>query len=507
MNIASALRLCGSQFGGRTALAWGTEAHSTYAEFAERVAFMAGGFIECLGLHTGDRVGIAMSNCPQFLEVLYSVWHAGCVAVPINAKLHPRELAYILQDSGARVCFTTLDLEDTVTPLQDSIPSLECVITVPSQSYEALNHSSLHPMADLPPDDLAWLFYTSGTTGRPKGAMLTHRNLLSMTLNYFSDVDTIEAGDAMIHAAPLSHGSGLYALPNIAKGAVHIIPESRGFRPEEIFQLIEEYEAVTFFAAPTMVKRLVGYAATHAVDLTNLKTIVYGGGPMYVEDLKHSINVLGNCLVQIYGQGESPMTITSMSKVQHVDPSDAWLEEHLASAGTPQTGVEVRVADENDVTLPTGEIGEVLVRGDVVMAGYYNNAEATATALKNGWLHTGDVGVMDENGFLTLKDRSNDLIISGGSNIYPREVEDALLQHEGVKEIAVIGKPHDDWGESVVAFVVPLAGMDVTVRSLDEICLQNIARFKRPREYHFIDALPKNNYGKIVKTQLSDLLS
>jgi long-chain acyl-CoA synthetase len=362
-------------------------------------------------------------------------------------------------------------------------------------------------MADLPPDDLAWLFYTSGTTGRPKGAMLTHRNLLSMTLNYFSDVDTIEAGDAMIHAAPLSHGSGLYALPNIAKGAVHIIPESRGFRPEEIFQLIEEYEAVTFFAAPTMVKRLVGYAATHAVDLTNLKTIVYGGGPMYVEDLKHSINVLGNCLVQIYGQGESPMTITSMSKVQHVDPSDAWLEEHLASAGTPQTGVEVRVADENDVTLPTGEIGEVLVRGDVVMAGYYNNAEATATALKNGWLHTGDVGVMDENGFLTLKDRSNDLIISGGSNIYPREVEDALLQHEGVKEIAVIGKPHDDWGESVVAFVVPLAGMDVTVRSLDEVCLQNIARFKRPREYHFIDALPKNNYGKIVKTQLSDLLS
>ena len=170
MNIASALRLCGSQFGGRTALAWGTEAHSTYAEFAERVAFMAGGFIECLGLHTGDRVGIAMSNCPQFLEVLYSVWHAGCVAVPINAKLHPRELAYILQDSGARVCFTTLDLEDTVTPLQDSIPSLECVITVPSQSYEALNHSSLHPMADLPPDDLAWLFYTSGTTGRPLDA-------------------------------------------------------------------------------------------------------------------------------------------------------------------------------------------------------------------------------------------------------------------------------------------------------------------------------------------------
>lgn len=506
MNVASTLRLSGSQFGGRPALAWGTEVHSTYAEFAERVAFMAGGFIERLGLQIGDRVGVAMSNCPQFLEVLYTVWHAGCVAVPINAKLHPREFAYILQDSGTRICFTTLDLEDTVTPLQDSISSLECVITVSSQSYEALSHGSFHPMADLSPDDLAWLFYTSGTTGRPKGAMLTHRNLLAMTLSYFSDVDTIEAGDAMIHAAPLSHGSGLYALPHLARGAVHVIPESREFRPEEIFQLIEEYEAVTFFAAPTMVKRFVEYAVTHTVDLSNLKTIVYGGGPMYVEDLKRSMNVLGNCLVQIYGQGESPMTITSMTKAQHVDPSDTSLEEHLASAGTPQTAVEVRIADKNDLTLPIGEVGEVLVRGDVVMAGYYNNVEATAKTLRGGWLHTGDLGVMDQNGFLTLKDRSNDLIISGGSNIYPREVEDALLQHEGVKEAAIIGRPDADWGESVVAFVVPLAGIDVTVGSLDKVCLQNIARFKRPKEYHFVDALPKNNYGKVVKTELRDFL-
>ncbi len=467
---------------------------------------MAGRLLNDFGLQQGDRVGIAMKNSPQFLEVLYATWHAGCSAVPINAKLHTREFQYILARSGTRVCFVTHELEGTIGPLRESIATLERVVSAPSPEYEALYKGTPLAMAELSPDDLAWLFYTSGTTGRPKGAMLTHRNLMAMTLGYFSGVDAINPGDSIIHAAPMSHGSGLYGLPHVAKGAVHIIPDSGGFQPDEIFQLVQEYTGVTFFAAPTMVKRLVDHAATHTPDITNLKTIVYGGGPMYVEDLKLAMSALGNRLAQIYGQGESPMTITSMTKAQHGDANDPHLEEHLASAGTPQTGIEVRVVDENDIALSPSEVGEVLVRGDAVMAGYYDNPEATAKSLRGGWLHTGDLGFMDAHGFLTLKDRSNDMIISGGTNIYPREVEDVLLLHEGVQEAAVIGKPDPEWGESVVAFVVTKPGSQVTIEALDLLCLENMARFKRPKEYRFIDALPKNNYGKVVKAELRELL-
>jgi len=467
---------------------------------------MAGRLLDHLGLQPGDRVGIAMKNSPQFLEILYAAWHAGCSAVPINAKLHKSEFQYILANSSTRVCFVTSELEKTISPLRDSIATLERVVSAPSPEYNALYEGAPSAMAELSPDDLAWLFYTSGTTGRPKGAILTHSNLMAMTLGYFSDVDTISSGDSIIHAAPMSHGSGLYGLPHVAKGAVNIIPSSGGFQPVEIFQLIKEYAGVTFFAAPTMVKRLVGHAATRIIDITNLKTIVYGGGPMYVEDLKLAMNTMGNRLAQIYGQGESPMTITSLTKAQHADANDPQLEEHLASVGTPQTGIELRVVDENDVTLPFDEVGEVLIRGATVMAGYYGSPQATAESLRGGWLHTGDLGFMDARGFLTLKDRSNDMIISGGTNIYPREVEDVLLLNEGVQETAVIGKPDPEWGESVVAFVVTKPGSQVTIEALDLLCLENVARFKRPKEYRFIDALPKNNYGKVVKAELRELL-
>ncbi len=236
-----------------------------------------------------------------------------------------------------------------------------------------------------------------------------------------------------------------------------------------------------------------------------LKTIAYGGAPMYVEDLKKAMEALGNKLIQVYGQGESPMTITVVSRERHVDTDHPRFEERLASVGVPHTVVEVRVVDAEDNTLPPGETGEVLVRGDVVMKGYWNNPEATASALKGGWLHTGDVGVMDEDGFLTLKDRSKDLIISGGSNIYPREVEEVLLRHEGVLEVSVIGRPHPDWGEEVMAFVVRKDGRGLSEEELDGLCLEHIARFKRPRAYRFIEALPKNNYGKVLKTALREM--
>ena len=362
-------------------------------------------------------------------------------------------------------------------------------------------------MAARAPEDLGWLFYTSGTTGRPKGAMISHRNMAAMCACYFMDMDRIGPGDCIIHAAPMSHGSGIYGLPHVAAAAKQVIPESGGFEPGEIFGLLLLHRGATLFAAPTMVHRLSESPEAGHADTANLKTIAYGGGPMYLEDLKKALKRFGNKLVQVYGQGESPMTITALSRARHAETGHPRYEARLASAGTAQSLVEVRVADEEDRTLPAGELGEVLVRGDSVIAGYWKDAEATARTLKGGWLHTGDVGFMDEDGFLTLKDRSKDMIISGGTNIYPREVEEVLLTHPGVAEAAVVGRPHAEWGEEVVAFVVARPGANVDESALDALCLENIARFKRPRDYRLVESLPKNNYGKVLKTALREMLA
>ena len=228
---------------------------------------------------------------------------------------------------------------------------------------------------------------------------------------------------------------------------------------------------------------------------------------MYVDDLKRGLETLGNVFVQIYGQGESPMTITSLTRAQHAERDHPRYEARLASAGRAQTAVEVRVAGPDDEALPPGELGEILARGDSVMPGYWRRPEASAETRRGGWLHTGDMGVLDADGFLTLKDRSKDVIISGGSNIYPREIEEVLQSHVDVRECAVIGRPHPDWGEEVLAFVVPRPGAELDPAALDALCLANIARFKRPRGYRFAEALPKNNYGKILKTELRRLAS
>ena len=496
----------GCTFGENPAIAVGTDLYCTYGDLARRVATMAGRFQDRLRLEPGDRIALAMANCAQFIEILYAAWHAGLCAVPINARLHQREFRYILENSGSRCCFVTPNLEETVAPLLEDIPTLEHVICVSSSDYDALFVGDVVEMQERAPDDTAWLFYTSGTTGRPKGAMLSHRNLMAMTLSYFADIDGVTPEDCIIHAAPLSHGSGLYNFPQVAKGAKQVILASGTFDPGEIFELIAAHRGVSFFMAPTMVKRLVNHPDSGRADTANLKTLVYGGGPMYVADLKQALACFGYKLVQVYGQGESPMTITAMSKAHHADTDHPRYEERLASVGVAHTVVEVRVCDAEDRPLPPGEPGEVLVRGDSVMTGYWDNPEATERSLKGGWLHTGDVGVFDADGFLTLKDRSNDLIISGGVNVYPREVEEILLLHEGVQEVSVIGRPHPEWGEEVVAFVVRAADRGVVEEELDTLCLDNIARFKRPRAYCFVDHLPKNNYGKILKTELREWL-
>jgi long-chain acyl-CoA synthetase len=497
MNLALWLNRAGLSHGSLPAAAEGTRIVRSYGDLAGRAARLAGALRQRLGLQPGDRVAIVAKNSPEYLELFFGIWHAGLAAVPANAKLHALELAYILEHSGARVCFASAGLDDAVAP---HVPaSLERLIRVGSAEYETLLASDPTDVVPRAADDLAWLFYTSGTTGRPKGAMLTHRNLSWASHAYATEVDPVLPGDSVLHAAPMSHGSGLYVMPHVARLGINVIPESGGFEPEELFALFEAWPRASMFAAPTMIKRLVEHPG--ACDPARLRTIIWGGAPMYVEDALVALDRFGPRFAQIYGQGESPMTITTLSRQDIADCNHPRWRERLGSAGRPYACVEVMVVDAEDRPLPAGETGEILCRGDVVMKGYWRNEEASAQTLKGGWLHTGDVGAFDAEGYLTLKDRSKDMIISGGSNIYPREVEEVLLAHGRVREVSVIGRADAEWGEVVVAYVVG----DASASELDALCLSRIARFKRPKDYVFVSALPKNNYGKILKTELRAL--
>jgi long-chain acyl-CoA synthetase len=498
MNLAQTLLRVALADARRPAVYEGCRVVRDYGTWAERAARLAAAF-RSAGVQPGERVAIFMRNHPSYLEVLYGAWWAGLVVVPMNAKLHLREAQWILDHSQARWAFVTADVGE-------GLHAPERTVEVAGSEYEAL--FALPPCALTPraPEDLAWLFYTSGTTGKPKGVMLTHRNMMTMGLTYFVDVDPIDPRDAIVYAAPMSHGAGIYAIPHVMAGARHVIPSSGGFEPAEIFELACVLGRLSMFAAPTIVKRLVDHAEATGADCSGFKTIVYGGAPMYAADIQRAIRVMGPRFVQIYGQGESPMVITALARSHLADTAHPRHEERIASVGVAQTPVEVRVAAADGTPLPVGEIGEILARGDTVMAGYWRDQEASAAALRDGWLFTGDMGALDEDGFLTLKDRSKDVIISGGSNIYPREVEEVLLLAPAVAEVSVVGAPDPEWGEVVVAFVVPRPDCEVDTGELDALCLEHIARFKRPKRYQVVDSLPKNNYGKVLKTVLREQL-
>jgi long-chain acyl-CoA synthetase len=496
MNPALWLTRTASRHPGAPALMTGERVERDYQGFARQAANLAAG-LRAAGVQPGDRVAILLANCTAYLEILYAVWFAGAAAVPINHKLHPREAAWIVEHAAPKAVFTDeAGAQALSAVLGASAPRL---FTVGGPEAAALaGQGGLDTPTPMRADDLAWLFYTSGTTGRPKGAMLSCANLAAMSFGYLVDVDAVHATDAALYAAPMSHGAGLYNFMHVMRGARHVVPESGGFDAEEVLRLAAALRDVSLFAAPTMVRRLVDAALRTGSDGDGLRTVVYGGGPMYVADIEEAVATLGPRFVQIYGQGETPMTISVLSRAQVADRNHPRWRERLGSVGVAQAGVEVRVAGPEGREVDAGGIGEVQVRGAPVMLGYWNDPTATAAALQDGWLCTGDMGVLDPEGFLTLKDRSKDVIISGGSNIYPREVEEVLLLHPGVHEAAVIGRPDPEWGEVAVAYFTG----DATPEALDALCVGHIARFKRPKAYVRLPALPKNNNGKIVKTEL-----
>ncbi|WP_298917525.1 AMP-binding protein [uncultured Roseobacter sp.] len=494
MNLAHWLERTGMAAPERPALFLGEACVADYGTFLARARSVAG-WLRAQGVVPGDLVAIFMKNQPDYLVVFYGIWIAGGVVVPINAKLHGREAAFILENASVSFVFASPDLAEA---LRDAATEVAPVI-VPSARYDGiLAHVPAPEIVPRAPEDVAWLFYTSGTTGKPKGVMMTFRMLTTMSLCYGHDADAVRPEDATLYAAPMSHGAGIYNMLHMHAGARHVCPASAGFDPDEIFDLAGHFGSVQMFAAPTMVKRLTERAIATGQSGAGLRTIVYAGGPMYNADIIAAVDHFGPIFVQIYGQGECPMGITALSRADVADRSHPRWRQRLQSVGKAQSAVEVAIGDAQGRPLPTGTHGEIMVRGDTVMLGYWQNAEATAKTLVNGWLMTGDMGFMDADGYVTLQDRSKDMIITGGSNVYPREVEEVLLMDPEVSEVSVVGRPHPEWGEEVVAFVVGSA----PPARLDALCLEHIARFKRPKDYIPIDALPKNNYGKVLKTDL-----
>ncbi|MEN4966784.1 AMP-binding protein [Brucella intermedia] len=491
MNIANWLYQTSRAWPNRDAVLLGAEVVHTYGSLLQAIGNRVAS-LRKLAVKKGDRVAIYAKNCPEYFDVLHACWWIGAVVVPINCKLHVKEVQWIVENSRAAVIYT-----DTGSLFPGSGSFTEIKIAEPALA--AGPTSAPEVMDD---HDLAWLFYTSGTTGKPKGVMLSHANLRAMSLCYMANVDPAYATDAVLYAAPLSHGAGLYMFPHLKAGGAHLVPLSRGFDGDEIIDLATERGNLVIFAAPTMVKRLIGASRARGHDGSGIRTIIYGGGPMYLNDIEEAIEVYGPRFVQIYGQGETPMTISSLSRELVVDTTHPNCHKRRGSVGTAASAIEIRICGPHGEELRPGFTGEITVRGPSVMLGYWLNEEATRASIVDGWLRTGDLGHLDDDGFLYLTDRSKDVIISGGTNIYPREVEEAILTHPFVYEVAVVGEPEPEWGEQVVAHVVCAEGASVTSEELDGWCRDHIASFKKPKRYVFHKELPKNGYGKILKTDL-----
>jgi len=504
VNLARWLLEAARRHAGRPALLdEGGAVAATYADFAGRACEAASQLRECHGLGPGDRVVVFAHNSLEYLVTMFGTWWAGAVVVPVNVKLHERELATILGDCMPRLVITDDDALATVVAALDRVTDHPPVVGI-----HAIGRQPATRLTDPEArgeDDLAWVFYTSGTTGAPKGAMLSHGNLVAASLSYSADVTVVDPTTTYVYAAPMSHGAGLYAPVHVLMGARHLALTA-GFDAEAVLRLAEDEAALSMFAAPTMVRRLTAAARAAGKKAPGLRTVVYGGGPMHLTDITEAIAWFGDRFVQIYGQGESPMTITVLRRDDHQAGETS---AALTSVGRPHSVVDVRVVDESGAPVGSDEVGEIEVRGPTVMGGYWGDPDATARALRGGWLATGDLGSWDDAGFLTLRGRSKDVVITGGSNVYPREVEDVLLLHPRVQAVSVVGEPDPEWGEVVVAFVVPVPDgpIDGLLDELDRICLDSLARFKRPKRYVVVDELPENAYGKIVKRDLAARLA
>ena len=489
-NLASLLTNAARWFPDRPGVTWGTET-ITYGELDKQVVALDG-WLRSHNVGLGVRVAVFMDNRPEFLVAMFGTWRCGAALVPCNARLTTEELSFLVSDSGAAVIIT-----DEAHAATARAAAGNAIVCVAGPQLGAILDAERFPApagpVDVRSNDLAWLFYTSGTTGQPKGAMLSHDTLTFVTVSWLADLTPLDENDVTLHVAPLSHGAGFHALAATARATHQVIPQSTSFDPAHILDLIRAYGVTNTWMVPTQIVMLTESAPPDP-DLPSLHYVVYGGAPMTPAATERALRRFGPIFVQLYGQGETPMTATVLRREDH-------RPELFGSAGRARPGMEVAIHDVDGKTVAPGDVGEVVVRGTAVMSGYWGRPDATAESLREGWLHTGDLGRLTEDGVLYLLDRTKDMIISGGSNVYAVEVEQVLSAHPDVGDAAVIGIPDDLWGEVVVAVVVPARG-DMDTAVLEQHCRASLAGYKIPRRWIQVEGLPRNAYGKVVKRDL-----
>ncbi len=492
------------RFPDRPAIIW-RERTWSWAEFAGR-AQAAAGALASRGVQHGDRVLLHARNSNAVLETMFASWMLGAVWVPTNFRLSPPEVAYLASSSGASVHIFDAAFPEHAAAAKAENPACRLTLSIPD-AWDALASGDAAPVlraADVASDHPAWFFYTSGTTGRPKAGVLTHGQMEYVVCNHLCDLmPATTENDVSLVVAPLSHGAGIHFLPQVARGAASVLLSGERLDCAEAWRLVERHRVTNMFTVPTILTMMTRHDAVDHYDHSSLRYVIYAGSPMYRADQVHALRKLDRVIVQYFGMGEVTGNITVLPREYHsVDDANM----RVGSCGFPRTGMEIAILDLDGRHVAAETTGEICVRGPGVFAGYYNNPEATAEATRFGWFHTGDLGHIDREGFVYITGRASDMFISGGSNVYPREIEEVLVTHPSVAEACVVGMPDARWGESGVAVLVPADGAAVDQHDVLSLLEGRLARYKWPARIVVWPELPKSGYGKVAKREVKRLL-
>jgi long-chain acyl-CoA synthetase len=486
-------------------------ARMTFKTLNERVNRLANALLK-KGLKKGDHLGVLVHNCHQFIEIYFAAAKTGAVFCPYNNHLKEFELKDLIDYSAAKFLIVDIDFADVIDKLQNELKSIKNYICLqkPAHSfledYENLIKDGINKEPDIKvvEDDVMSIIFTGGTTGRPKGAMRTHRHLMSDAVASVIELK-VDYDESVLITFPMYHVAceDNMVRHSFMPNTIHTKKEG-GFNPAEILDYISKERITRCQFVPTMIHSLIQVTDVSKYDLSSLRLILYAGSSMPVELLKKALEIFPCGFTQMYGQTESGPVTTVLKREDHIlDGSEKHLKR-LASSGKAVINYEIRIVDENDKDMPVGEVGELICRSEAMMIGYWQMPEESARKLKNGWLHTGDLAKLDEDGYMYLMERKDDLIISGGVNIYPREIEEVLYRHPAVSEASVIGLPDEHWGEVVKAVVVCRDGTKVTDKEIIEFCGKNLAGFKKPKSVDFWKELPKSPQGRILKRSIRD---
>ena len=510
-NASAWISIPAQRYPERTCIVYKDRSY-TYSEINQRANRLAWGLIN-KGFTKGTRVACLQYNCNQSFELFLAMWKAGIVMVPLNTRDSASQNIEVLRDSGATALIFGAEFMDQIEQFRQDLPNIKEFICHgdPSgiyENYESILADSVssEPNFEFDENDIYRIHYTSGTTGKPRGVIMTYRNRKEQIAHVFMNADRlISREDVFLHVAPLTHAAGYYSTPYYLKAAKHVILDK--FDPTILLETIQKEKVTCTLLVPTMIVMLLEQDNIRNYDLSSLQRIFYGTAPMPTSKLKQAVSIFGNVFRQNYGLTEAVQPLTHLTPEEHIMDGKGYVVDRLGSAGTRALGVEVRIVDGNDEDLPAGQIGEILLRSPHISPGYLNLPETTAETYKDGWLHTGDLGYLDAGCYLFIVDRKKDMIISGGFNIYSREVEIFLDSHPAVLESAVIGVADAKWGEAVKAFIVVKKDKIPPQRQeLVEFCLQKgLSRYKVPKLIAFIDSLPKNENGKISKKDLKML--